>query len=407
LILNTSVFANQKSYDFYLSCKGRIDLDTQIIGNFNPNKSVFIEEFVDEFKLSFKEGAMKPNNNRNIFYPHLELINSTHFLNRLNVFTKPSEANLLGYQDATQTHPRIFTREYAQEFYKLKKFNIELIEYEFDIKDLILEIKVRYKNQHSKDNLTYYTISFISGSYQMAGYVDSKSFSHKFISSKSNCKISKGLIRYLTNQSAEKKSKGSQSSGTAFFINDKGNLITNHHVVNGCDKLTISYLDKDYQVSLLHSDENLDLAVLKADMKANSYISLSKNSSKKLQDIYAAGYPLGKGLSNDLKITSGIVSSIKGYKDNVNQMQIDAAINPGNSGGPIVNENGYLVGIAVAGLDKSKTESVNFGIKSSSLEQFLNSNQIQFNKPFYEFSKNKDELRKLLENSTVYISCKN
>ena len=58
------------------------------------------------------------------------------------------------------------------------------------------------------------------------------------------------------------------------------------------------------------------------------------------------------------------------------------------------------------GLDKSKTESVNFGIKSSSLEQFLISNKIRFKKPFYEFSKNKNELRKLLENSTVYIFCK-
>ena len=196
------------------------------------------------------------------------------------------------------------------------------------------------------------------------------------------------------------------SSGSAFFINNIGNLVTNHHVIEGCKELSISYFDKEYKANVLHSDKNLDLAVLKADVRPKDHISVSKNPPKKLQNIFAAGYPLGKGLSDDLKITSGIISSIKGFKDNVNEIQIDAAINSGNSGGPIVSENGYLVGISVSGLDKSKTESVNFGIKASSLEQFLNVNEIKYSKPFYEFSSNKDSLRKLLENSTVYISCK-
>ena len=199
---------------------------------------------------------------------------------------------------------------------------------------------------------------------------------------------------------------GISSSGSAFFINHKGNLVTNHHVIEGCKELNISYFDKEYKAKILHSDKNLDLAVLKADVRPKNYISVSKNPPKKLQNIFAAGYPLGKGLSDDLKITSGIISSIKGFKDNVNEIQIDAAINSGNSGGPIVSEDGYLVGISVSGLDKSKTESVNFGIKASSLEQFLNVNEIKYSKPFYEFSSSKDSLRKLLENSTVYISCK-
>ena len=64
---------------------------------------------------------------------------------------------------------------------------------------------------------------------------------------------------------------------------------------------------------------------------------------KKLNKVYVAGYPLGKGLSDDLKISSGIISSLKGFKDNSNEIQVDAPINPGNSGGPIINENGDLV----------------------------------------------------------------
>ena len=47
-------------------------------------------------------------------------------------------------------------------------------------------------------------------------------------------------------------------------------------------------------------------------------------------------------MSDDLKISSGIVSSLKGFEDNSNEIQIDAPINPGNSGGPIINENGDM-----------------------------------------------------------------
>ena len=124
-----------------------------------------------------------------------------------------------------------------------------------------------------------------------------------------------------------------------------------------------------------------------------------------MQKIYVGGYPLGKGLSDDLKISSGIISSLKGFKDNSNEIQIDAAINPGNSGGPIINQSGELVAIAVAGLSKDVTEGINFGIKSSAAETFLKSNKL---KPSYSrFSKEKknDKLLELLEEATVYTYC--
>ena len=124
-----------------------------------------------------------------------------------------------------------------------------------------------------------------------------------------------------------------------------------------------------------------------------------------MQKIFVAGYPLGKGLSDDLKISSGIVSSIKGFKDNSNEIQIDAPINPGNSGGPIINENGELVAIAVSGLSKDKTEGINFGIKASAAERFLKSNNLSANNSFFSSSKSNDDLLNILENSTVYIYC--
>jgi len=153
------------------------------------------------------------------------------------------------------------------------------------------------------------------------------------------------------------------------------------------------------------TDKTLDLALLKAELRPKSFFNFSKNEVKKLNKVYVAGYPLGKGLSDDLKISSGIVSSLKGFQDNSNEIQIDAPINPGNSGGPIINENGDLIAIAVSGLAKDQTEGINFGIKSSAAERFLKSNNINVDKSLYSRSKNKEQLRNILEEGTVYTYC--
>ena len=193
------------------------------------------------------------------------------------------------------------------------------------------------------------------------------------------------------------------SSGTAFFINKKGYLLTNNHVVEGCTLSKISYKNKDYDTKLIATDKTLDLALLKAELNPKTFINFSNDEAKKLNKVYVAGYPLGKGLSDDLKISSGIVSSIKGFEDNSNEIQIDAPINPGNSGGPIINENGDLIAIAVAGM--TEAQNINFGIKSSAAERFLKSNNINVDKSSFSRSKNNEQLRNILEEGTVYTYC--
>ena len=212
--------------------------------------------------------------------------------------------------------------------------------------------------------------------------------------------------QYLCNaQKTESGENTGGSSGTAFFINNRGHLLTNNHVVEGCSLSKITYKNNDYDAKLIATDKTLDLALLKAELKPKTFFNFSKNETKKLNTIYVAGYPLGKGLSDDLKISSGIVSSLKGFEDNSNEIQIDAPINSGNSGGPIINENGDLIAIAVSGMAKDQTEGINFGIKSSAAERFLKSNDINFNKSLYSRSKNKEQLRNILEEGTVYTYC--
>ena len=209
----------------------------------------------------------------------------------------------------------------------------------------------------------------------------------------------------LTSATSVDGSDTSVSSGTAFFINNRGHLLTNNHVIEGCALSKISYKNKNYETKLIATDKTLDLALLKAEIRPNIFFNFSKDEAKKLSKVYVAGYPLGKGLSDDLKISSGIVSSLKGFEDNSNEIQIDAPINPGNSGGPIINENGDLIAIAVSGLAKDLTEGINFGIKASAAENFLKSNKINPKKSMYSGIKDNDKLLKILEEGTVYTFC--
>ena len=197
------------------------------------------------------------------------------------------------------------------------------------------------------------------------------------------------------------------SSGSGFFINSKGYFVTNYHVIAECnDKSKISFKQEDVDAKLIAKDQSLDLALLRAKVKPKSFLYLSADPPEKIQTIYVAGYPFGKGLSDDLKITQGIISSLKGFGDNSNEIQIDAAINPGNSGGPIVNDDGELIAVAVSGLAKDLTEGINFGIKASSVKNFLDVNKAKYStSSLTKFSMSNKKLSDILEESTVYTFC--
>ena len=215
----------------------------------------------------------------------------------------------------------------------------------------------------------------------------------------------KNYVLKCFSEKQEDTDSDSKGSGTAFFINNRGNLITNNHVVEGCEISKINYFNKEYDTDLIATDKTLDLALLKAEFIPKSYIAFSSNEPKKRDLIIIAGYPLGKYLSDDLKINEGNISSLKGFDNNSNEITVDLAINPGNSGGPIVNENGQLVAVAVAGMSKEVTEGISFGIKSSAVTNFLKSNKISPDIKLTSFSMNDEKVNQLLEESTVYIFC--
>ena len=267
----------------------------------------------------------------------------------------------------------------------------------------------KFPISHSKINIENFTITYEDKDYIKAEDLETERSIVVNLKEKTFA-TTYGLINYTSNYKCEKShniaSGGStgSSAGTAFFVNNKGNIVTNNHVVERCSgPVKLFYNRKEHTAKIVARDGALDLAVLSSDVKPSQYLKLSKKSGDKLDRVVAAGYPLGHKISDELKVTSGIVSATKGWKDNINEIQIDAALNPGNSGGPVVNDAGNLLGVAVAGL--KDRQNLNFAIKSKAVKDFLDVNKISYSTAAMDFDMDNKKRLKLLEDSTVYIYC--
>lgn len=141
-----------------------------------------------------------------------------------------------------------------------------------------------------------------------------------------------------------------RGAGSGVIVSADGYVLTNHHVIDGADKLTIRMQDsKTYDAKIVGSDPPSDLAVLKIEAAGLPSLTLGNSDSVRVGDIVLAiGNPLGIGQT----VTAGIISA-KGRRTGLSDgnssfedfLQTDAPINRGNSGGALVNLTGELIGI--------------------------------------------------------------
>jgi serine protease Do len=145
-----------------------------------------------------------------------------------------------------------------------------------------------------------------------------------------------------------------RGSGSGFIVSEDGYILTNNHVVDGAQKVTVQLLDhRQFPAKVIGTDPNTDVAVIKIDARGLEPAALGSSATTKIGEwVLAVGNPLGEALT--FTVTSGIVSAkgrglpgLPGRNDRSIQdfIQTDAAINPGNSGGPLVNVRGEVIGI--------------------------------------------------------------
>jgi serine protease Do len=169
-----------------------------------------------------------------------------------------------------------------------------------------------------------------------------------------------------------------QGLGSGVIVSRDGVIVTNNHVVQGADDISIRLLNgKEYKAELKGTDERTDVAILQIDAENLASIKFGDSDETRVGEwVLAIGSPLSPELAHT--VTSGIISAKgrsgigigNGYEDYI---QTDAAINPGNSGGALTNLKGELIGINTAIATRTGGfMGIGFAIPSNLVEKIMN-----------------------------------
>ena len=147
-----------------------------------------------------------------------------------------------------------------------------------------------------------------------------------------------------------------QAQGSGFIISKDGSILTNNHVVEGADSITVILTDKrELKAKLIGNDPRTDIALIKInDGKDLPVVAMGDSDTLEVGEwAIAIGNPFGLGQTVTVGIVSAKGRDRVGINDYENFIQTDAAINPGNSGGPLLNIHGEVIGINSALYTKS------------------------------------------------------
>jgi serine protease Do len=180
--------------------------------------------------------------------------------------------------------------------------------------------------------------------------------------------------------------KRAVTTGTAFYINKSGQMITAAHVLRDCLVLEAQKDGVVLPVKLTASSNLLDLAVVDSGKPTDRALPLRINQAITLgEGVTNVGYPLQGLLADSPNLTRGNVSARAGMKGSVGLFQFSAPIQPGSSGGPVVSDGGELLGITVSSLNAAALikdgllpQNVNFALEAKYAAMFLRDSHIDF-----------------------------
>ena len=170
----------------------------------------------------------------------------------------------------------------------------------------------------------------------------------------------------ITQRSVFSQSYTAKGAGSGVIISEDGYIVTNHHVIDGANKITVTLRDgtSTYDAKLIGTDEDNDIALLKIDATGLTAATFGNSGNLEVGDyVVAIGNPLG---TLGGTVTDGIISALAREvtieNKNLTLLQTNAQISPGNSGGGLFNANGELVGIVNAKDSATEVEGIAFAI---------------------------------------------
>jgi hypothetical protein len=178
---------------------------------------------------------------------------------------------------------------------------------------------------------------------------------------------------YPTSTSRSIPSENEIWSGTGFALNN-GYIATNYHVVENAKSIKVKgirgNINTEYNATVISTDKYNDLAIIKInDHHFNGFgtipYRIKTSTSEVGEEVFVLGYPLVTSMGDEIKLTTGVISSKTGFQGDVSSYQTSAPTQPGNSGGPLFDKNGNLIGIVNA--KHREAENASYAIKASYL----------------------------------------
>jgi serine protease Do len=175
-----------------------------------------------------------------------------------------------------------------------------------------------------------------------------------------------------------------QSLGSGVIVSPEGYILTNNHVIDSATDVRVFLSDKrEFKASIIGTDPQTDIAVLKVDSSGLPAIPMADSSKVQVGDVeLAIGNPYGLGQTVTMGIVSALGRGNLGIEDYEDFIQTDAAINPGNSGGALMNTQGELIGINTAILSNGSegNQGIGFAVPINmarrSMEQILKNGRV-------------------------------
>lgn len=204
------------------------------------------------------------------------------------------------------------------------------------------------------------------------------------------------------------------ATGSGFFINSAGDLVTNHHVIAGCTRLEAgNHALGMASTRVVADDARNDLAVLEVSKKPLVIAKLRSGPIRQAEAVMAYGFPLTGALASDGNATSGAITALAGLGDDTRFYQTSAPVQPGNSGGPLVDMAGSVVGVVdaklnaleVAKVTKDIPQNVNFALKVAVAETFLDSHSISYETAAAAPAKAAPDVSDAAKSFTMLVTC--
>jgi len=207
--------------------------------------------------------------------------------------------------------------------------------------------------------------------------------------------------------------KAQVSTGTAFSVAPQL-LVTNHHVITGCSKLSVVTPEGRRAASVVSAEASIDLALLRVFGMRGAVANLRTPRSVALgETVSVFGFPLAGTLSSSGNFTGGLVSSLQGLRNAAGEIQITAPVQPGNSGGPVMDASGLVVGVVQSKLDAVRAaaltgdmpQNVNFAVSLDVLADFLEMNQVPFRSSPRSASLDTAQIARMAQQFTYRVEC--